>query len=429
MAGVADAAEGRGDVVTSGNCGKNAGSGAEYNIAAVVILALETVTRAGSLALHANGHWVTEAGDDSRTHGTRLPAALEQMAARAERKLRDIELFAVVTGPGSFTGLRIGLAAVQGAALSSGRLVAGVPTFDALAEAWRAEHPEESAHLTMCLDGTRGEVYFASAEIEGADEPLRWRVPASVAVPAAAAERLAAAASNRPRVLVGDAVERNRTVWEGAFGDARVDSQPLNLALGAGRLAVQNPSLAEAPHRLRPLYVRRPDALLARERARDGAGSPLHVSVARAVTREELADVAALQRRSFTNAWGAEAIQWELEHTDVARLYAARVEGRLVGYCACWIVFDELHINSIAIDDAWRRRGVARTLLTHVFRDGFAGGARMATLEVRQSNTAARHLYENLGFAVEGVRRNYYQDPREDGLILWHRRLADFVGH
>ena len=52
-------------------------------------------------------------------------------------------------------------------------------------------------------------------------------------------------------------------------------------------------------------------------------------------------------------------------------------------------------------------------------------GARAATLEVRSSNVAARGLYEGLGFAVEGVRRDYYQHPREDALILWQRRLAD----
>ena len=425
---MADAEEGSGEVVTSGNCGENAGSGAEYNIAAVVVLALETVTRAGSLALHADGAWITEADHDPRTHGTRLPGALEDLAARAARRLRDIEVFAVVTGPGSFTGLRIGLAAVQGAALTTGRRVAGIPTFDAFVEAWRAEHPGESVQLTMCMDAARGDVYFASAEIDAAVDTLRWRVPASVAVPELAAERLAAEHSSHPRVLAGDAIERYQSAWDAAFGQVRVDPQPPNLALGAGRIALRTASLAEAPHRLRPLYVRRPDAVLARERAR-GPAAEAAVTVARAITREELGEVAALQRRSFTNAWGAEAIQWELEHTDVARLYTARVDGRLVGYCACWIVFDELHINSIAIDDAWRRRGVARSLLTEVFRDAFGAGARMATLEVRQSNTAARHLYENLGFAVEGVRRNYYQDPREDGLILWHRRLADFVGH
>jgi ribosomal-protein-alanine N-acetyltransferase len=99
-------------------------------------------------------------------------------------------------------------------------------------------------------------------------------------------------------------------------------------------------------------------------------------------------------------------------------------DGRLVAYCACWMVFDELHINSLAVDFQWRRRGLARRLLAEVFRDSIAAGARSATLEVRQSNAAARALYEGLGFRVEAVRRDYYQDPREDALILWNRSLA-----
>lgn len=428
MAGVADAEEGRGDVVTSGNCGENAGSGAEYNIAAVVILALETVTRGGSLALHADGRWFTDAGGGTGTHGARLPGALIDLAARASLTLRDIEMFAVVTGPGSFTGLRIGLAAIQGAALTAGRRVAGVPTFDALVEAWRAEHPDEPVHLMMCLDAARGDVYFASADVGTGSEAVHWRVPASVAPPDAAADRLRAVAHDQPAVLIGDGIAPYQEVWQRVLQPARIDPTPANLALGAGRLALADPSRAGAPHHLRPMYVRRPDAVLARERSREPRPA-LDIAIHRAVTAEELADVAALQRRSFTNAWGAEAIQWELEHTDVARLYAARVDGALAGYCACWIVFDELHINSIAVDESRRRQGVAQALLQHVFRDAFESGARMATLEVRQSNTAARQLYTGLGFAVEGVRRNYYQDPREDGLILWHRRLADFVGH
>ncbi len=427
---MADAEEGRGDVVTSGNCGKNAGSGAEYNIAAVVILAIETVTRAGSLALHAGGRWIAESATDAGagTHAARLPGALIDLAGRASLTLRDIDIFAVVTGPGSFTGLRIGLAAVQGAALTTGRRVIGVPTFEALAEAWRADHPDEAVHLMMCLDGARGDVYFASADIGDSIETVRWRVPASVAPPDAAADRLRAVAHDQPAVLIGDGIEPYRAIWERVLQPGRIDPTPPNIALGAGRVALADLSRAGAPHHLRPMYVRRPDAVLARERSRE-IRPAADVAITRAITAEELGDVAALQRRSFTNAWGAEAIQWELEHTDVARLYAARVGGALAGYCACWIVFDELHINSIAVDEARRRQGIAQALLRFVFRDAFESGARMATLEVRQSNTAARQLYEGLGFAVEGVRRNYYQDPREDGLILWHRRLADFVGH
>lgn len=147
--------------------------------------------------------------------------------------------------------------------------------------------------------------------------------------------------------------------------------------------------------------------------------------VSRATAVDDLADVDALQRLAFANAWGAEALRWELKNTDVARLYLMRSPGgALVAYCACWMVFDELHINSLAVDVAWRRRGLARRLLADVFRDSIAAGARSATLEVRQSNTPARALYESLGFHVEAIRRDYYQEPREDALILWNRVLA-----
>jgi ribosomal-protein-alanine N-acetyltransferase len=147
--------------------------------------------------------------------------------------------------------------------------------------------------------------------------------------------------------------------------------------------------------------------------------------IARASAQDDLSEVEALQRRAFTNTWGAEALQWELKNTDVARLYLLRSPGgALAGYCACWMVFDELHINSLAVDVPWRRRGLARRLLAEVFRDAVDAGARSATLEVRESNTAARRLYERLGFLVEGVRRDYYQEPREDALVLWNRSLA-----
>jgi ribosomal-protein-alanine N-acetyltransferase len=87
------------------------------------------------------------------------------------------------------------------------------------------------------------------------------------------------------------------------------------------------------------------------------------------------------------------------------------------------MVFDELHINSLAVDTARRRHGLARALLIHVLDEAVRAGATAATLEVRSSNTAARALYEGLGFKVEGIRRDYYQDPREDAVILWKRGL------
>jgi len=151
--------------------------------------------------------------------------------------------------------------------------------------------------------------------------------------------------------------------------------------------------------------------------------------VRRARPDEPLDSVAKLQNLSFSRPWSAEAIGWELKHTDVARLYVLEdVDEKyqppaLIGYCACWLVMDELHVNSLAIRPEVRRRGHARRLLLEVFHDVANLGVTSATLEVRRSNAGAVALYRNLGFQVEGVRPNYYQQPREDALILWHRDL------
>lgn len=139
---------------------------------------------------------------------------------------------------------------------------------------------------------------------------------------------------------------------------------------------------------------------------------------------ESFAAVAKLQHQSFTSPWSVDSIAWELRETDVARLYVLEDDGGLLAYCACWVIFDELHINSLAVSPDVRRQGHARRLLADVFADVRAAGVLAATLEVRRSNAAAVGLYEGLGFRVEGVRVDYYQHPREDALVLWNRKLG-----
>jgi tRNA threonylcarbamoyl adenosine modification protein YeaZ/ribosomal-protein-alanine acetyltransferase len=390
----------------------------EYNIALMVVLALETATRDGSVALWDHGTCHARTGDDPRTHGERLPGELLAWLAGHARELTDVDLFAVVSGPGSFTGLRVGIAAVQGLALATGRPVVAVPTLDALA-APELEKTSEGTIVAPCLDGQRGEVFLA-AYAAGPEGP-RLLVEPMAGVPAEAADRLRDGADGRPIVLVGSGAVKYAEVFQAACGLAVIVPSVSPLAATAAHVAAGDPGRAAPPHALRPVYVRRPDAVIARDRAR-GLAPDLVVNIRRASGAEDLAAVAELQRATFTNAWGTDAIRWELEHTDVARLYVMHEPGgALVGYCACWMVFDELHINSLAVDHAWRRRGLARRLLRHILREAATAGARSATLEVRRSNIAALGLYERLGFHVEAARPGYYQDPPEDALILWHR--------
>ena len=95
----------------------------------MLVLALETVTRAGSVALMDGDVCETTTGDPARTHGERLPHDVTDWLARHGKSIADVDLFAVIAGPGSFTGLRVGIAAIQGFALSRHRTVFGTIDF------------------------------------------------------------------------------------------------------------------------------------------------------------------------------------------------------------------------------------------------------------------------------------------------------------
>jgi ribosomal-protein-alanine N-acetyltransferase len=303
-----------------------------------------------------------------------------------------------------------------------------VPTLDAVASGWLGAQPPSPAPrlVVPCVDGQRGDV-FAAAFSCGPSEPFERRTTAfepHAARPEELGARLAGLDFAGDITIVGDGAVKYRHVIQPYVPDAQITGLETPIAAAAARLAAGRVADAVSPHAIRPIYLRRPDAEVARARGIARGAPPLDLKISLASGAADVSAVEALQRRSFTNAWGAEAIRWELENTDVARLYVAHApDGSLVGYCACWMIFDELHINSLAIEARWRRRGAARQLLRRVVEDAVQSGARSATLEVRTSNTAARALYERLGFRVEGVRRDYYQEPREDALVLWNRRL------
>jgi [ribosomal protein S18]-alanine N-acetyltransferase len=134
----------------------------------------------------------------------------------------------------------------------------------------------------------------------------------------------------------------------------------------------------------------------------------------------DLDDLLRIEGLTFTRPWTREMYVAELEHSDVARFYIARdAVGEAIGFCSCWQIIDEVHINNLAVLPEHRRSGVATALIERALADGAARGAHRATLEVRRSNEPALQLYERCGFSVTAVRRGYYTHPDEDALILW----------
>ena len=138
----------------------------------------------------------------------------------------------------------------------------------------------------------------------------------------------------------------------------------------------------------------------------------------------DLDGVLAVEAESFTNPWTREMYAWELQNRSVCHIYVVRTpEKPVVGFCAFWFVFDEIHINNVAVLPAFRSGGMGTALMHHVLAAARDLGAKRATLEVRASNEGARRLYEKLGFYVAATRRGYYTNPVEDALILWRDNL------
>jgi ribosomal-protein-alanine N-acetyltransferase len=130
----------------------------------------------------------------------------------------------------------------------------------------------------------------------------------------------------------------------------------------------------------------------------------------------DLPQVIAIERRSFPTPWSLAMFVLELSKPSGICL-AASQEGRLIAYLVCSRYEALWHLMNVAVDPDLRRRGIATTLLTHLFAE--AGEDSQYTLEVRQSNFPAIALYERYGFRGAGTRRRYYQDNGEDALVMW----------
>lgn len=140
----------------------------------------------------------------------------------------------------------------------------------------------------------------------------------------------------------------------------------------------------------------------------------------RPMTAADLDEVMPIEEGSYTMPWKRPMFEAELKGNPFARLFVARdaEQNALLGYVCFWLVFDELHIMNLSVHPARRRTGIGEELARWTLSWARENGARLATLEVRASNEAAKRLYGKLGFKVIAVRNGYYREPREDALIM-----------
>ncbi len=267
-----------------------------FNQASMLVLAIDSTTPGGSLALLGDGDLLEQSlGDPTRTYGERLALDIGALLKRQRVRISDVDLFAVAAGPGSFTGLRVGIATVQGLAMVNGRPVVPVSALDALAEG-AAEylvasespltrrtskdgvpaHPDglQAPHvIAVWMDGQRREVFSGLYETViadragGYDQATRALDEPRAEDPTAG---LARWSDRPPEWFVGDGALVYRATIEASQPDASIVQPTPVLAPIIARMAVRLAATGAVvhPREVRPIYLRRSDAELARDRNR-----------------------------------------------------------------------------------------------------------------------------------------------------------------
>ena len=135
------------------------------------------------------------------------------------------------------------------------------------------------------------------------------------------------------------------------------------------------------------------------------------------MTAAHVSQVAALEKICFSDPWSEKSVASELQN-DLSLWLVALDGDTVAGYVGSQTVLGETDMMNVAVHPDYRRRGIAEALVTALVVELKNRGSHCLTLEVRSSNAPARALYEKLGFAHIGTRKNYYRNPKEDALIL-----------
>jgi tRNA threonylcarbamoyl adenosine modification protein YeaZ/ribosomal-protein-alanine acetyltransferase len=360
-------------------------------------------------------------------HTRRLTPLVAQALERSGLSARDLAWVAADLGPGSFTGVRVGLATAEALALASGARLLGASSLAALAHGAAARR----ALVVPLVPAGRRELYAGFFRADARGRVSLLAAPRLVTATALldAVEEARQVLDGWPPRFVGPGAARERALLDRALpGAASPEWRATGLSAadlaaavrapgGNGGPAAGLPAPGAAPQ---PLYVRSAQAEeLVRHRVQ--AERPLAI---RPMTDADIATVAAIERRVFSDPWSPEFFRSELGLQSVyARV--AELEGRIAGYLVAWLGEAEGHLGNLAVIPEARRGGIARALLEDLLARAGPPGARRIALEVRVSNFAAQALYRAYGFRLAGLRRGYYRDTNEDALVMeWDGRRS-----
>lgn len=386
------------------------------------VLAIDSSGLTATVAVVEDDRTIAEYTIDyKKTHSQTLLPMIDEVAKMVEMDLADIDAIAVSGGPGSFTGLRIGSATAKGLGLALGKPLLHIPTVDGLA--YQVYGCEDI--ICPIMDARRNQVYtglYTFSRKAGTKEGTRKVEPVFQVMRmqmAIAIEDLIKRLNvyGRPVVFLGDGVPVYRDVIDKyiqvpySFVPSYMNRQR---AAVVGALGIQYYKTGK----IETAMEHEPDYLRVSQAERERAEREKNAAVETCFLRvEDAAAVAEMERLNFSDPWSEKSVLDTINLSQTICI-AAKKAGRLIGYLLAYEVAGEAEIVRIAVEKEVRRQGAGGLLILKLDSICEDRKIQKLLLEVRESNQTARLFYEDKGFVEDGIRQNFYEEPKEDAILM-----------
>lgn len=368
------------------------------------ILSIDTASEVCGVSILENSNLICRLDQNTgRTHSEKLMNMIEQAFNQCHLTLKDMDLLVCDKGPGSFTGIRIGIATIKAFHDSLQIPCIGVTSLEGLAYSIQKE-----GFIVTLLDCKNNNCYYALYELKNS-QYTEIILPSTDTIENALEKCLPKISYDVPITFVGDGSVIYKDFIMDQFQNCHLATPENNIlnSYYVGLAGLDQFRKKEGKEVL-PLYLKKPQA----QRQLEEKFKNIQIN---AMTQKDLHQISDTLLSDFDEFWSYDILREELNAENSSYLIA-KFNQEIVGFAGIKVILDEANIMNIVVRKDFRNQGIGTILLQSLIDLSKKHCLTSVTLEVMEENYPAIHLYKNFGFEQTGLRKNYYKD--KNGLVM-----------